>query len=127
MCVVSIIRVPKVKKLSLTDPGCMPPVQPPLRCNADKVSGTDVDACVWSMVEVCVAIVCACLPTCRVLFSRLVLRKRVDSVPYLVDMPRYPSLTADERRPGFRSKYIGAQVEIVNVVRENWAQVPACE
>ena len=79
------------------------------------------------MVEVCVAIVCACLPTCRVLFSRLMPRKRVGSIPYLVDMPRYPSLTADERRPGFRSKDSGAQVEFVNVVRDNWVQVPAGE
>ena len=79
------------------------------------------------MVEVCVAIVCACLPTCRVLFSKLMLRKWLGSTPYLVDMPHYPSLTADERRPGFRSKDSGAQVEYVNVVRDNWAQVPACE
>lgn len=31
---------------------------------------TDADAAIWSTVEVCVAIVCACLPTLRPLFRR---------------------------------------------------------
>ncbi|KAK0511558.1 hypothetical protein JMJ35_006131 [Cladonia borealis] len=110
VCVVSIIRVLKIKQLSPTDPGW-----------------TDVDPCVWSLVEVCVAIVCACLPTFRVLFNRLILQKRVGSSAYLVDMPRYPSSTTNERQADFRSKDSAAQVEVANVVPNNWVQVPACE
>lgn len=123
MCVVSIIRVLEIKKLSLTDPGCTLSIQPPLRCHADKLSGTDVDPCVWSLVEVCVAIVCACLPTFRVLFNKLILQKRVGSSTYLVDMPRYPSPTTNERQAGFRDKHSGAQDEVANVIPDNWVQV----
>ena len=54
VCIVSIYRVPRVASLSLTD-----------------APWSDVDACVWSVVEVCVGIVGACLPTYRPLFLRL--------------------------------------------------------
>lgn len=36
-----------------------------------EIIGTDTDTCIWSMVEVCVVIVCACLPTLCVLFKRI--------------------------------------------------------
>ena len=78
------------------------------------------------MVEVCVAIVCACLPTFKVLFNRLIHHKRLSSsTPYPVDMPRYPALTADERRPGYRSKEHESQMEFVNRVHDSWVQVRA--
>ena len=92
----------------------------------DKLSGTDVDPCVWSMVEVCVAIVCACLPTFKVLFNRLIRPKRVStSTAYIVDMPRYPALTTDEHRSDYRSKESESQVAIVKRVHDNWVQVRA--
>ncbi|KAI4210002.1 MAG: hypothetical protein LQ351_007109 [Letrouitia transgressa] len=51
VCVVSAYRVPKEAFLSLAD-----------------APWSNVDPCVWSVVEVCVGIVSACLPTMRPLF-----------------------------------------------------------
>ncbi|MCJ1272070.1 hypothetical protein MMC22_011977 [Lobaria immixta] len=52
VCVISIYRVPKIGTLSLSD-----------------APWSDVDACVWGVVEVCVGIVSACTPTLRPLFN----------------------------------------------------------
>ncbi|KAL8832830.1 MAG: hypothetical protein Q9191_000014 [Dirinaria sp. TL-2023a] len=54
VCIVSIYRIPQVTKMSRVD-----------------APWSDVDTCVWSMVEVCVGIVGACLPTYRPLFEYL--------------------------------------------------------
>ncbi|KAL8747133.1 MAG: hypothetical protein Q9190_000956 [Brigantiaea leucoxantha] len=54
VCVVSAYRISKEASLSLAD-----------------APWSDVDACVWSVVEVCVGIVSACLPTMRPLVLRL--------------------------------------------------------
>lgn len=51
VCVVSIIRAPEVRDVSLTDP-----------------SWSDVDGIVWSMVELNIGIVSGCLPTLRPVF-----------------------------------------------------------
>ena len=56
-------------------------VLPPRILNHHSQStGSDVDACVWSVAEVCVGIVGACLPTLRPLFTRKE-RLRRDSSP----------------------------------------------
>ncbi|MCJ1429126.1 hypothetical protein MMC29_007039 [Sticta canariensis] len=52
VCIVSAYRVPKIGSLSLSD-----------------AAWSDVDAAVWGVVEVCVGIVSACLPTMRPLFN----------------------------------------------------------
>ena len=54
VCIVSIYRIPTQAKISFTD-----------------ASWSDVDAAVWSVVEVCIGIVAACLPTYRLLFLRM--------------------------------------------------------
>lgn len=54
VCIVSIYRISQVAKMSLVD-----------------ATWSDVDACVWSVVEVCVGIVGACLPTYRPLLEYL--------------------------------------------------------
>ena len=51
VCVVSIYRICKIAELSLEDG-----------------PWTDVEPAIWSIVEVCVGILCACLPTFRPLF-----------------------------------------------------------
>lgn len=53
VCVVSIIRLPQVRDVSLTDP-----------------SWSDVNGVVWSVVELNIGIVSACLPTLRPIFHR---------------------------------------------------------
>ena len=52
VCVVSIIRTPQVRAVSLIDP-----------------SWSDVNGVVWSVVELNIGIVSACLPTLRPLFT----------------------------------------------------------
>ena len=54
VCIVSIYRIPQEAKLSLSD-----------------APWSDVDACVWSVVEVCVGILSACMPSYRPLFLRV--------------------------------------------------------
>lgn len=68
--------------------------------------GSDVDACVWGVVEVCLAILSACTPTFPALFRWRSLRR--NSRPREEDPKRsglvgYPALVPDERRSGFRS------------------------
>ena len=54
VCVVSIIGAPQVRDVSLTDP-----------------SWSDVDGIIWSIVELNVGVVSACLPALRPLFNYL--------------------------------------------------------
>ena len=51
VCIASVIRVPYIAKRSPVDS-----------------SWTDADACIWSIIELNLAIVSACLPTLRPLF-----------------------------------------------------------
>lgn len=54
VCIVGIYRIPTQAAISLSD-----------------ASWSDVNAAVWSVVEVCIGIVSACLPTYRPLFLKL--------------------------------------------------------
>ncbi|MCJ1232295.1 hypothetical protein MMC14_000244 [Varicellaria rhodocarpa] len=54
VCVVSIIRIPQVRSVSLTDP-----------------AWSDVSGSIWSIVETNIGLVSACLPTLRPLYSYL--------------------------------------------------------
>ena len=69
MCVVSIYRIPKMYSISLSDVSCTWIIPDSPGDKTDRTSGSDVEPCVWSVVEVDVAIVCACLPTFRPLFD----------------------------------------------------------
>lgn len=106
VCVVSIYRVPKMYSISLSD-----------------VSWSDVEPCVWSVVEVDVAIVCACLPTFRPLFDRKVRRsnKRGRSVELAVDH----SFAPPTRRSGYKNVEGEANGKFMDLVRKNWAAVPS--
>ena len=55
VCIVSIIRVPSIAHISLTDP-----------------SWSDVYGAIWSIVELNIGIVSACLPTLKPLFTWLI-------------------------------------------------------
>ena len=46
-----------------------------LRVATDKISGSDVQPCVWAIVESCTAIFCACLPTFPALFHMKTVRE----------------------------------------------------
>lgn len=85
--------------------------------------GSDVEPCVWSVVEVDVAIVCACLPTFRPLFDRKVRRsnKRGRSVELAVDH----SFAPPTRRSGYKNVEGEANGKFMDLVRKNWAAVPS--
>lgn len=89
VCGVSLYRIPKMAQLSLSD-----------------APWSDVDACVWGIVEVCLAILSACTPTYPALFRWRKVRR--NSRPVAGDVKRsdsagYRASTPDERRFGFRS------------------------
>ena len=91
--------------------------------NTDIVLGSDVEPCVWLVVEVDVAIVCACLPTLRPLFDRKVRRsrKRGQSVELAADGSSAPS----NRRSGYEPVEGKANDIFLDLVRVNWAAVPS--
>ena len=71
VCFASIYRCIVIHKLSHADPSCKHcfldlNVHSPLT----HFQGSDVPVNIWTMVELCIAIVSACLPTMRPLFSR---------------------------------------------------------
>ncbi|KAM0796141.1 hypothetical protein BDR22DRAFT_893479 [Usnea florida] len=106
VCVVSIYRIPKMYSISLSD-----------------VSWSDVEPCVWSVVEVDVAIVCACLPTFRPLFDPKVRRsnKRGQSIRLATDDP----FTPPQRKSGYENVEGEANNKFMYAVRKNWAAVPS--
>ena len=67
----------------------------------DRTPGSDVEPCVWSVVEVDVAIVCACLPTFRPLFDPRVRAssKRAQSIELAIDASKAPL----NRRSGYEN------------------------
>lgn len=91
-----------------------------LRNNTYKLLGSDVKPCVWAVVEVCLGILGACLPT----FPALVRWKSVRnnqrpsgmSHSISVDSSQYPVLTPDERRSGFRSGVGSAHKEFLKMI-----------
>ena len=124
------IPCPKSVRPSLVRPRVYVPFRQynlPMPTLTDTSVGTDTDACIWSMVEVCVAIVCACLPTLKVLLNWILHGKRADSAaPDIIStsLARYPSLTLDERRLGYKSKDCDAQLDFMKVAGSDWAHVP---
>ena len=91
--------------------------------NTEILLGSDVKPCVWSVVEVDVAIVCACLPTFRPLFDRKVRRsnKRGQSVELATDH----SFAPPNRRSGYENVEAEAKNQFLDLVRKNWAAVPS--
>ena len=96
-----------------------------VRDNAYKLLGSDVKPCVWAVVEVCLGILGACLPTFPALFhwksARNSRRPSGMSHPNGVDSFQYPVLTPDERRSGFRSGVGSAHKEFLRMI--DWADV----
>lgn len=105
VCVVSIYRIPKMYSISLSD-----------------VSWSDVEPCVWSVVEVDVAIVCACLPTFRPLFDPKVRRsnKRGQSIQLATD----DSFAPPHRKSRYENVEGEADNKFMDTERKNLAVVP---
>ena len=91
-----------------------------------KLLGSDVKPCVWAVVEVCLAILGACLP----MFPALVRWKTIrnDKRPSGVspsksaDSSQYHVLTLDERHSGSRSGIGNTHKEFLKMT--SWADVP---
>ena len=84
--------------------------------------GSDVDACVWGIVEVCLAILSACTPTFPALFRWRKVRR--NSRPVAGDVKRsgsYPISPPDERQLGFGSDVRLANEGAVNM--DDWSEV----
>ena len=91
--------------------------------------GSDVKPCVWAVVEVCLGILGACLPTFPALLRWKSVRnsQRPSGMSHSksTDSSQYPVLTPDERRLGFRSGVVGvgkAHKEFLRMI--DWADVP---
>lgn len=98
ICVVSLYRIPKMAHISLSDASCKP-LQCSMKEGSDSVPGSDVEPCVWAVVEACVAIFCACLPTFPALFRIKSVR---DYRRPSGDRRHVPSSTADQRESRHR-------------------------
>lgn len=115
--------------ISLSDAPCKALLQATrliLRDNTNMLPGSDVKPCVWAVVEVCLGILGACLPTFPALFRWKSVRdnRRPSGVTYSksADSSQFPVLTADERRPRFRSGVGNAHKEFLKMI--DWAHVP---
>lgn len=101
-------------------------IEPILRNNTYKLLGSDVKPCVWAVVEVCLGILGACLPTFPALFHWKSVRKNQRpsgiSLSKSADSSQYPVLTTDERRLGFRSGVGNAHKDFLKMI--DWADVP---
>ena len=80
------------------------------------------------MVEVDVAIVCACLPTFRPLFDRRV--RRVNKSAQNVEMALNDSFASSNRKSGYDHVEEGragvaTNGKFLDVVRKNWATIPS--
>ena len=84
---------------------------------ADYLVGSDVQPCVWAIVESGVAIFCACLPTFPALFHIKSIREkqRPSSDPRSI-----PSLGHSERRSGHMSNVTDSRKEILRM--EDWTE-----
>jgi hypothetical protein len=70
-CLTSMIRLHFIVKFAnSSDPTCAPQPSQLSSETANKRPGDNVDAVIWSTLEVSVATVCACLPAIRALLSR---------------------------------------------------------
>ncbi|CAF9911920.1 hypothetical protein IMSHALPRED_010636 [Imshaugia aleurites] len=108
-CGVSLYRIPQMADISLSD-----------------APWSDVKPCVWAVVEVCLGILGACLPTFPALFRWKTVRnsRRPSALSHSTggDSSHYPILTPDERRSGFRSGVGNAHKEFLKMI--DWADVP---
>lgn len=86
--------------------------------------GSDVDAAVWGVVEVNLAILSACLPTFPALLNwRSVHRRNTPpggADPKSWGSASYPALIPDERRSGFRSGSGYAHKDALKM--EDWSE-----
>ena len=93
--------------------------------NTYKLPGSDVKPCVWAVVEVCLALLGACLPTFPGLFRWKSVQPRrgpsAMSHSKSADWSQYPVLEPDERRSGFRSGVGNAHAEFLKMI--DWADV----
>lgn len=122
ICVVSLYRIPKMANISLSDAPCMRIIQSPnhrLTAKANRLPGSDVQPCVWAIVESCVAIFCACLPTFPALFHMKSVR---DNQKPCSDPRSIPSLTRNERRSGYQNSATNSCEDFLR--RTNWAERP---
>ena len=96
------------------------------RDHTDKRLGSDVKPCVWAVVEVCLGIVSACLPTFPALLHWKSVcssqRPRRISHSKSADSFHYPVLTPDERRSGSKSEVGNVHKGFLRMI--DWADVP---
>ena len=90
--------------ISLSDVSCTCTISTSQTAQAIRLTehqGSDVEPCVWSVVEVDVAIVCACLPTFRPLFDPKVRAssKRAQNIEPAIDASKAPL----NRRSGYEN------------------------
>lgn len=90
--------------ISLSDASCEPIIfitENNLPEDADMVPGSDVEPCVWPVVEVDVAIVYACLPTIRPLLDQKVWGNKSQSIEFQsIDPMQKPSLCQENCQLG---------------------------
>lgn len=92
----------------------------------DELLGSDVKPCVWAVVEVCLGILGACLPTFPALFHWMSVRsnRKPSRMPNSesADSSQYAVLTPDESRSGRKSGIENAQKDFMKMI--DWANVP---
>ena len=110
--------------ISLSDAPCKAKTSVYGASITDKLLGSDVKPCVWAVVEVCLGILGACLPTFPALFRWKIVRNKPspNRMPNSGsdDSSQYAVLTPDEPRSGFRSS-IGNAKEFLKM--NSWANV----
>lgn len=81
------------------------------------------------MVEVCVAIVCACLPTLRPLFNKSFHSRKLEysAGTNNVDLARWPSVMLNDRRVGYVNGHENASGDSFKTLRNHWAEAPLRE
>ena len=88
--------------------------------SADHLPGSDVKPCVWAVVEVCLCILGACLPTFPALFHwKIAQNNRRPSRMFKsrsASSSQYPVLTPEDRRLGFRSGVGNAHKEFLRMM-----------
>ena len=100
-CGVSLYRIPQMANLSLSDAPCKATIFFVSSSYIDNILGSDVKPCVWAVVEVCLAILGACLPTYPALFGwKSVRNQQRGRVPHSgsPDSSQYAVLTSDKPR-----------------------------
>lgn len=84
VCIISIVRAIYIGRVSITDGSCthfLSKFSALAKVLILQNSGVDTNGGLWSVAETCVAVVSACLPTFRPLFSKAVQSRNVTAVP----------------------------------------------